>query len=58
MNTYNSACNSCIKIMTVVFCYRISQPSAKFNTKYVTCILVFSITLVLHVIYKGNVYVN
>lgn len=58
MNTYNSACNSCIKIMTVVFCYRISQPSAKFNTKYVTCILVLSITLVLHVIYKGNVYVN
>lgn len=43
---------------SVVFCYRISQPSAKFNTKYVTCILVFSITLVLHVIYKGNVYDN
>lgn len=43
---------------SVVFCYRISQPSAKFNTKYVTCILVLSITLVLHVIYKGNVYVN
>lgn len=22
---------------SVVFCYRISQPSAKFNTKYVLC---------------------
>lgn len=57
MNTYNSACNSCIKIMTTglwsfVIGFLNQVPSLILSMYYVTCILVLSITLVLHVI-KG-----